>query len=100
MKDKIQEQLVDARRNQILDAAATTFSKKGFHSTTVKDVALEAGIASGTIYNYFSNKTALLLGIFERMQQSVQQPDPLLLEELDFRTFMRLFLSQPLMTLK
>lgn len=101
MKDPVQEQLISARRDQILDAAAAIFARKGFHPATIKDVAQEAEIAAGTIYNYFENKTALLLGIFDRMQQSVQQDDLLdSAEEMDLRSFMRVFLSQPLVTLK
>lgn len=101
MTDPIQQKLASARRDQILDAAATTFAHKGFHRATIKDVAHEAGIADGTIYNYFKNKTALLLGIFDRMQQSVQ-PDELVadLDTLDLRAFMRVFLAQPLVALK
>lgn len=49
MKDSIQEQLVAARKKQILDAATKVFAAKGFHSTTIKDIAREAGIAGGTI---------------------------------------------------
>lgn len=101
MKDPVQEQLISARRDQILNAAAAIFARKGFHSATVKDVAQEAEIAAGTIYNYFENKTALLLGIFDRMQQSVQHNHLLeIAEEMDVRSFMRVFLSQPLVTLK
>ncbi|NJM77475.1 MAG: helix-turn-helix transcriptional regulator [Acaryochloridaceae cyanobacterium RU_4_10] len=73
MKDPIQEQLIVARRNQILDAAAKVFAEKGFHPATIRDVAREASIADGTIYNYFKNKSALLLGILERMRESVMQ---------------------------
>ena len=47
MKDSIQEQLIAARRNQILDAATKVFAEKGFHPTTIKDIAREAGIADG-----------------------------------------------------
>ena len=73
MKDAIQEQLISARRNQILDAAAQVFAEQGFHPTTIKAVARAAGIADGTIYNYFDNKTALLLGILDRMNESDQR---------------------------
>jgi AcrR family transcriptional regulator len=59
--DPIQELLITARRNQILDAATKVFAEKGFHPTTIKDIAREAGIADGTIYNYFENKTATIL---------------------------------------
>ncbi len=98
MKDPVQEQLISARRNQVLDAAAKVFAEKGFHPTTIKDIAKEAGIADGTIYNYFENKTALLLGIFERMKASVIQENmPPVPEELDLRTFIHTFLAQPMM---
>jgi TetR/AcrR family fatty acid metabolism transcriptional regulator len=71
--DPIQEQLIAARRNQILDAATTIFSEKGFQRSTIKDVAKAAGIADGTIYIYFENKTALLLGILNRLNESDQR---------------------------
>lgn len=101
MSDPIQQQLIAARKNQILDAAAVTFAEKGFHQTTIRDIARQAGIADGTIYNYFANKSELLLGIFERMKGSVMQdnppPGP---EEMDFPTFVRSALYHPLMAIK
>jgi TetR/AcrR family fatty acid metabolism transcriptional regulator len=99
MKDAIQEQLIAARRAQILDAAAKVFAQKGFHATTIKDIAKAAGIAEGTIYNYFENKTALLLGIFEAMRESLM-PDAdfpaMTADEMDVRTFVRAYLGHPL----
>src|SRR5271157_4472806 len=68
--DPVREQLVTARRNQILDAATKVFAAKGFHRATIKDVARAAAIADGTIYNYFENKTALLLGILHRLNET------------------------------
>jgi len=68
--DPIQAQLIAARRNQILDAATKVFAQKGFHRATIKDVAKEAGIADGTIYNYFENKTGLILGLLERLNET------------------------------
>ena len=59
-----------ARREQILDAATTVFAEKGFHRATIKEVARAAGVADGTIYNYFENKAALLLGLLERLNES------------------------------
>lgn len=99
--DSVQAQLIAARRNQILDAAAKVFAEKGFHPTTIKDIATEAGIAHGTIYTYFENKTALLPGIFDRMKTSIMQEHmPLASTTGDFRTFVRTFVQLPLMGLK
>lgn len=101
MTDPIQQQLIAARKNQILDAAAAVFAEKGFHPTTTKDIAKQAGIAEGTIYNYFDSKPALLMGIFERMKATIiQEKMPPAPDELDFRTFLHTFLSQPLMALQ
>lgn len=101
MTDPIQQQLIAARKNQILDAAAVVFAEKGFHPTTIRDIAKQAGLADGTIYNYFDSKPALLMGIFERMRTTIIQENmPPAPEELDFRTFIRLFLAQPLTGLK
>jgi len=101
MKDTIQEQLAAVRRNQILDAAATVFAAKGFHPTTIRDVARAAGIADGTIYNYFDNKTALLLGILDRMRASAQpETDFSDFTGGDVRSFLRAYLRQPLLAPK
>jgi AcrR family transcriptional regulator len=66
-QDPIREQLMEARRNQILDAAATIFAEKGFHRATTKEIASAAGVSEGTIYNYFANKADLLIGIMTRL---------------------------------
>jgi AcrR family transcriptional regulator len=100
MTDAIQQQLIAARKNQILDAAALVFAEKGFHATTIGDIAKRAGIAHGTIYNYFDTKSALLLGIFERMRETVLQTVPPLLQDLDGRAFIYTLLYHPLMALK
>jgi TetR/AcrR family fatty acid metabolism transcriptional regulator len=101
MSDPIQQALITARKHQILDAAAIVFAEKGFHPTTIRDIARQAGIADGTIYNYFENKSMLLLGIFERMRESVlAQETPPAPDELDPHAFVRAFVQQPLIALQ
>ncbi len=53
------------RREQILKAALTEFSKKGYHLTEVATIAKRASVAKGTVYNYFENKEDILLGIVQ-----------------------------------
>jgi AcrR family transcriptional regulator len=65
--DPIREQLIEARRNQILDAAVAVFAEKGFHRATTKEIARAAGVSEGTIYNYFASKDDLLIGIMTRL---------------------------------
>lgn len=45
---------------QILEGAARAFARRGFHHATMADVAREAGVATGTLYLYVSQKEALL----------------------------------------
>ncbi len=61
MTDPIRDAVTQARRQQILQAAVTVFGKKGYHKTTIRDIARTAGVADGTIYNYFQNKEAIML---------------------------------------
>src|SRR5262249_34043307 len=95
--DPIEELLISARRNQILDAATRVFAEKGVHRATIKDIARAAGIADGTIYNYFANKDALLIGILDRVNQSQQRAEHFAqAEDSDAATFIRSYLGQRL----
>src|SRR6266550_8543143 len=93
--DPIQELLVTARRNQILDAATKVFAEKGFHRATIKDIARVAGIADGTIYTYFASKTDVLLGILHRLNESTEREQQLVPKsEQDLRSFFTAYLRQ------
>lgn len=48
------------RRGQLLAIAAQLFATKGYAETTVRDIADEAGILSGSLYHHFSSKEAML----------------------------------------
>ncbi|MBC7804605.1 MAG: TetR/AcrR family transcriptional regulator [Akkermansiaceae bacterium] len=76
MNEPFQEQVAHLRRTQILTAAVTVFAARGFHRATIRDVAKAAGVADGTIYNYFPNKAALLLGILDPHNESEGRSDP------------------------
>lgn len=69
LPDPIRERLIEARRNQILDAAAKVFAEKGFHHATTKEIARAAGVSEGTIYNYFASKDDLLIGMIVRLAE-------------------------------
>lgn len=55
----------EAKEQQILDAAKACFIRKGFHQTTMRDIAAEAGISLGGTYLYFDNKETLILRFIE-----------------------------------
>lgn len=48
------------RRQAILDSAATLFARRGYADTTVRHIADDAEIQSGSLYHYFASKDALL----------------------------------------
>jgi AcrR family transcriptional regulator len=58
-------------RRAILAAALKLFAEKGFYRTTTKEIARKAGIAEGTLFNYFETKEDLALYFFEQEQARI-----------------------------
>jgi AcrR family transcriptional regulator len=56
----------EARREQILNGAARVFSKKGYHASTVDEIAKELGLTKASIYYYVSDKSDLLYQLYKR----------------------------------
>jgi AcrR family transcriptional regulator len=77
----LRERLVAVKRDHILDAATQVFAAKGFEAATIREIARMAGVADGTIYTYFKNKAALLLGILDRLNETEQRREDLTLPE-------------------
>jgi AcrR family transcriptional regulator len=50
-----------ATRSRILDAARDCFSRAGFEAATTRDIATAAGIAAGTLFNYFPAKESIAM---------------------------------------
>jgi AcrR family transcriptional regulator len=50
-----------ATRKRIVDAAKSLFRTKGFDHATTRDIAREVGIATGTMFNYFDSKEAIVV---------------------------------------
>ena len=67
-QDPIRQMLIQARRAQILSGAAEVFSHKGFQGATIREIAAKAGVADGTIYNYFDGKHEILLAIADEAE--------------------------------
>lgn len=62
---KVSQEHLDARRQQILMAALACFSRNGYQKTTMHDVAEEAGLSAGSLYNYFESKGAIIEALGE-----------------------------------
>jgi AcrR family transcriptional regulator len=107
------ERKKQATRRRIVEAATRLFAEHGFDAPTVDQIAEEADVAKGTIYNYFDAKEELLFELLIEVERQVQgeldrfaeAPGPLesILEEWlrhQFRLkrphlpFVRVFLSQ------
>ena len=56
----------EAIREKIVKAALSLFQSKGFDATTTKAIARKAGIAEGTVFNYFKSKDDIALHFFEQ----------------------------------
>lgn len=58
-----QKTLIEERKAQILAAAVQVFAAKGYERATIAEIARRAGVAEGSIYNYFKNKGDLLISL-------------------------------------
>jgi AcrR family transcriptional regulator len=70
MPPRTEEQFQDLRQasiQKIVAAGMKLFAKKGYLSVAVKDIAKEAGISQGLMYNYFKSKEKLLWYIIDQM---------------------------------
>jgi TetR/AcrR family transcriptional regulator, cholesterol catabolism regulator len=63
----------DNRRIQLLDAAARLFNERGFHATSMRDIAKEVGMLSGSIYYHFQSKEEMLLAVYEQGMRRIAE---------------------------
>lgn len=83
--------LAQARREQVLCAAANCFKRKGYHGAGMAEISKTTGMSAGHIYNYFASKEAIIESIIERdmeemfsiFQQFESQPGDLVSVLLD-----------------
>ena len=53
------------RKDQILDVALKVFATKGFHESSMNDIADMAGVTKPVVYQHFESKRALFLALIE-----------------------------------
>jgi len=75
--------LVEERRGQILRAAVKLFSDKGYYTTTISQIAREAGVSTGLIYQYFGDKDDILLLSLKLVLETYEKEIPPRLEGLN-----------------
>jgi AcrR family transcriptional regulator len=59
------------RRERILDAAAEAFAERGYHATSVGQVARAAGITKPVVYDHFSSKRELFVELMETAREEL-----------------------------
>jgi AcrR family transcriptional regulator len=60
---RITAQAKQETEQRIIDAAVRLFRSQGFEATTTRDIARAAGIATGTLFNYFPTKEAIVVSL-------------------------------------
>ena len=63
-------------RERILDAALQLFRQRGFDETTMRDVAAEAGVATGAAYYYFRSKEEMVMAFYSRTAEEARDLIP------------------------
>jgi AcrR family transcriptional regulator len=113
------EQIRQATRTAIVEAAMTCFAQNGYAHTSIRQIAAQAGISTGLMYHYFESKEALLEAVFENcmailsgvLVDAYRQAEPgqrissllramfaMLEEDRDFWALFQLLRSQPSIT--
>jgi len=59
------EDALKVTRQQLMDAALIEFASRGYADANINQISIAAGLAKGTIYNYFMSKQALMLALIE-----------------------------------
>jgi AcrR family transcriptional regulator len=60
-------------KEKLLKAALSMYEKKGYHKTTVDDIAAEAGVSTGIAYRYFRNKKDILLSVISYGADNIER---------------------------
>ena len=70
------DEVIRAKRRQIFLAVTRVLARKSFHQATVKEMAQEAGLAAGSIYQYLRSKDEIVLLLVESMVDELVEELP------------------------
>ena len=68
----MKEQVKD-KRTAIMEAALKLFTERGFHGTSTAQISKEAGVATGTLFNYFPTKEDLINSLYFEVKGELSQ---------------------------
>ncbi|MCL6458791.1 MAG: TetR family transcriptional regulator [Gorillibacterium sp.] len=79
LSPKVSDEHKETRSKAILHAARHVFSKKGYVSTTMKDVVEESGMSRGSVYMYFSSTQEMMFALIgQEDEENMDQVDKLI----------------------
>ncbi len=85
IESKIEDkQIVNMKQLQIANAASEEFAKKGYHSTSMRDIAARAGMNLSYIYQFISSKDDILYLFYRDMHKKWREEVYLKVAELDY----------------
>jgi AcrR family transcriptional regulator len=68
----MKEQVKD-KRTAIMEAALKLFTERGFHGTSTAQISKDAGVATGTLFNYFPTKEYLINSLYFEIKGDLSQ---------------------------
>jgi AcrR family transcriptional regulator len=73
----------ESKRDIIMQAAVGLFREKGYNSTTIRDIAVRAGVGKITFYHYFKDKRELFIESADHVFYDIGKDDPSIRDEQD-----------------
>ena len=70
---KLQDQTLALNQRKIEAAALRVFTRQGFHGTSVRDIARQARVSIGNLYNYYPTKEALFIAVVRRYETKMEE---------------------------
>lgn len=61
--------LIEKKQKQIVEGASRLFFQKGFHGTSIREIAAESGMSMGQLYHYISSKDDILFLVYKHLQE-------------------------------
>ena len=76
LRQRLREKIRGATASAILEAGEAVFAEQGLNSARMDDIAMRAGVAVGTLYNYFADRAALIAALVDsRRDELIQRID-------------------------
>ncbi len=70
---KLSETAIERRKDKIENAARKLFITQGFHATSMRDIAKDAGVSLGNLYNYYETKDAIFESIVAKYLEVIDE---------------------------